>query len=948
MTDWEIFDNYQCSPTGPHPVSPHRSFHGGRGITYWNMSSTIVQAKTGTIPGAATLTFTPTHPDCFIGKNDCNVLFRASVNNNSGSDYVRLGFKLNDFAWSGCCLPGTTGYDNWQAFDLAFVNDDGNYKLNADQTNTLVFTNDGDVSVTISDLKMYNAYQMCNLFDCEDEKEGCTSFSFRGTVSAFDATRVGADYPCSYETGGSRSISYAQGGPYDGHTLNSGETFTWTFDWSLYSQDNYSQGDVCLTNFNQVYVTSEDSSHNYTTLDAYINDYKYATYYLVSRDPEVDGQGNTFYFPLFPSYNLMSGSAALYYNDNGANTLKLVNNGPVPVLMCDGAGINLYRIYRTYQATPVEQAPNTPSLSGPTTAGVNVPSRNFSIQATDPQGDSIAYAIDWGNGLEPIDGSFPSGYRYYVQHTWTSQGTKTVTAKAYDATPEHSFRGSSLSACHTIQVNATPPIPDTPTSLSGPNAGTVGINTGPYNATSNLGYDLRRFEFNWNGTTEEFAGPNTITVNHAWGTPGTKTVQVRVRDVSDQWSNPATFSPVTIQAESPAQYYLTTIIAQGVEPNGGTFETLSNATGSLNDANYAHLWGDIPTHGAWMIGVLNEQATGKIEICGSGEISTGPFQGAASICVSDDTINFGNCALPYIPTDPAWIDCGTVDTPFRYIKIGISDPDNTTHLQIDSIRVTPTQYCTSAVSSSSGGGTATPSGSSQHPINVYVQFQATPDEGYVFSHWIKDGTTTVYDNPYTLQMATNHTLDAVFDPICGACNTTCQDCQTGCEVSCQTCYTSCQDACELSCQDCQTGCQVSCQTGCEVSCQSTCELACQVGCEVSCQTGCEVSCQSCNTCQTTCELACQATCEVSCQDQCQVCEVCNTACYAECQTQCQLSCQTGCEVACQTTCELACQTGCETSCQTGCEVACQSCQTCEGCEWCELFCEDMCMYCETQ
>jgi hypothetical protein len=184
-------------------------------------------------------------------------------------------------------------------------------------------------------------------------------------------------------------------------------------------------------------------------------------------------------------------------------------------------------------------------------------------------------------------------------------------------------------------------------------------------------------------------------------------------------------------------------------------------------------------------------------------------------------------------------------------------------------------------------------------------------------------------------------------PCCGECQVSCQDCQTGCEVSCQTgceicescyacvtciacysCYIACQEACQIVCQDCQTGCEISCETGCEVSCQTGCEVSCQTGCEVSCQTGCEVSCQ------TGCEVSCQS-CEtcVSCQMSeycpfgyytCQGCETCQP-CYS-CQTACELACQD-----CQTGCEVSCQTGCEVSCQEGCQVVCQGCMTCYIC-----------------
>ena len=40
--------------------------------------------------------------------------------------------------------------------------------------------------------------------------------------------------------------------------------------------------------------------------------------------------------------------------------------------------------------------------------------------------------IDWGDGIEDVTGTFPSGVKVYVLHSWATKGTYTIRAKAVD------------------------------------------------------------------------------------------------------------------------------------------------------------------------------------------------------------------------------------------------------------------------------------------------------------------------------------------------------------------------------------------------------------------------------------------------------------------------------------------------------------------------------------
>ena len=80
------------------------------------------------------------------------------------------------------------------------------------------------------------------------------------------------------------------------------------------------------------------------------------------------------------------------------------------------------------------QPPDTPNISGPDSGKVGT-SYEFAFNSTDPDEDDIAeYIVDWGDGTsqENITGPFPSGVLAFTNHTWYSEGTYTLHAKAKD------------------------------------------------------------------------------------------------------------------------------------------------------------------------------------------------------------------------------------------------------------------------------------------------------------------------------------------------------------------------------------------------------------------------------------------------------------------------------------------------------------------------------------
>lgn len=80
--------------------------------------------------------------------------------------------------------------------------------------------------------------------------------------------------------------------------------------------------------------------------------------------------------------------------------------------------------------------PNPPTITGPTT-GVPNTTYSYNFVATDPDGDTIRYRIDWDNNgtvdqSVPGSGYTPSGTTLGASRTWSAQGSYTFQARTQD------------------------------------------------------------------------------------------------------------------------------------------------------------------------------------------------------------------------------------------------------------------------------------------------------------------------------------------------------------------------------------------------------------------------------------------------------------------------------------------------------------------------------------
>ncbi|MCW4018193.1 MAG: hypothetical protein NWF00_05890 [Candidatus Bathyarchaeota archaeon] len=328
-TTISTYYGYQCETGSP--------FDGSRGVTYWGYPS----GPNYTIPpnGYTTITFTCTEPRCYQRQDWCNFLFLSYANNTTPDQDINLEYTVNGVQLDGCYLSRLAGHGAWQGYDVSQHPGYRDVGLN-----TFVIHNTNNTStVTIFDFQIFRAYEMCDLscqspVDLCDGSTACNPIRCRigtdhGSDGNLDTLRV--DYPCRYETTGRRSVSGFSVPTAANTTIEPGGCMEWVFNWSpTYTSGNYQQGQICLFNFNQM-VPLGPSENEDVSLTAYINGTQFITYYLSKT------QGNG----LAPSYNLLN--TGTIYNDTAPNTVKIVNNSDVPVLLDDEGGINIYRVYVT-------------------------------------------------------------------------------------------------------------------------------------------------------------------------------------------------------------------------------------------------------------------------------------------------------------------------------------------------------------------------------------------------------------------------------------------------------------------------------------------------------------------------------------------------------------------------------------------------------------------------
>ena len=138
----------------------------------------------------------------------------------------------------------------------------------------------------------------------------------------------------------------------------------------------------------------------------------------------------------------------------------------------EGAFVRMTVYDNWYGTTPplsmnaTNDAPVTPAAPEGTVSGQAGTSYTYSVKTTDPDGDSIAYTIDWGDGTSSTTGQMESGVTGSASHTWTQSGTYAVRVKATDSKGNVSAWSPSLSVVIAGAVTVDTVASPVPTLLS--------------------------------------------------------------------------------------------------------------------------------------------------------------------------------------------------------------------------------------------------------------------------------------------------------------------------------------------------------------------------------------------------------------------------------------------------------------------------------------------------
>jgi parallel beta-helix repeat protein len=77
-------------------------------------------------------------------------------------------------------------------------------------------------------------------------------------------------------------------------------------------------------------------------------------------------------------------------------------------------------------------APEAPTIQGPSSGAAGT-TYNYTFVTTDPDGNTVSYYIDWGDGTNTgWLGPHPSGEEITMSHAWNTRGSYTIKAKAKD------------------------------------------------------------------------------------------------------------------------------------------------------------------------------------------------------------------------------------------------------------------------------------------------------------------------------------------------------------------------------------------------------------------------------------------------------------------------------------------------------------------------------------
>jgi len=185
--------------------------------------------------------------------------------------------------------------------------------------------------------------------------------------------------------------------------------------------------------------------------------------------------------------------------------------------------------------------PYIPDIPSGPSSGYKDSTYSFSISTTDPDGDSIAYQFDWGDGNYSGWSNYVSnGQSVSMDHSYSFEGTHYVKAKAKDKNEAE----SGWSYEHQIIISSIKP-PNIPSAPSGPDVGYVDNSNTFSVSTTDPDGDSVSYQLSWgDGDTTNWSdylpSGQSISMTHSYSSGETYSVKVRAKDkrgMESGWSD---------------------------------------------------------------------------------------------------------------------------------------------------------------------------------------------------------------------------------------------------------------------------------------------------------------------------------------------------------------------------------------------------------------------------
>jgi len=248
---------------------------------------------------------------------------------------------------------------------------------------------------------------------------------------------------------------------------------------------------------------------------------------------------------------------------------------------------------------PHRHRPNRPEIIAPQVDTFYIKaSYSFSVFTTDPDGDSIAYHFDWGDGNSEWTDFLPSGDTASLSHSYSDTGEYTIRVVAMENTVD-SLLSDTIE--YPIEVYCPPGEPPRKPIVwrEGIGEGYTGIPYTFYAMTKDPDNDSVAYRFAWDdGDTSDWSNyvpsGGNISMQHSYSDSGYYSVRAQAKDIYGLESEWSEGKGILIKVGNHPPYPPDTILgpAKGVINQSYPFSISTTDPDSGDKVSYMIDWGD--------------------------------------------------------------------------------------------------------------------------------------------------------------------------------------------------------------------------------------------------------------------------------------------------------------------------------------------------------------------